>query len=108
MKLFRSEIEDVFSRENFGKIEDFVNADNFLKAGFKFFSSELSAKTYPATVRFYHNLKFAPKDILTTSQIGGTVTWDSDSVTDTYVEATITAAVKFRAFMGSYAEGRTS
>lgn len=101
------EIPEKLSRENFKRIETYIENLPLLKGQFNFIEQTLSDGSYPATVRVYHSLGFAPKDILVTSVIGGTITWDYASATTEYIEASISAETTFRAFFGTYAEGRT-
>jgi hypothetical protein len=107
LKLLKNEVQDTYSRENFKRIEDYTRDLALLRGNFKFFTFELSAKTYPATVIFRHNLGFAPKDILPTSILGGTVTWNYSLFSIETISATISAPVTVRCFLGRYGEERT-
>ncbi len=109
-KLFRAEIADKFSRENFAKIGDYLQDEPFRKGQFKFLEIDLTRATpaggYPATLDTPHGLSFIPKDVIMTAVIPGTatVTWNYDSFTRSYLNLTISAAVTIRAYVGRYGE----
>jgi hypothetical protein len=108
-RLYRKEIQDPYARENFNRLESYARDLPLGKGLFKFLTATLTAKTYPATVSFAHTLGFVPKDVIQTSVIGpGTLVWEYADFTRDEVFATISDSVTFRAFFGSYSEGRTS
>lgn len=103
--LFR-EVDDPIIRENFRRVSDFFREDPLTKATFDFVSYDLKATTYPATVSVAHTFDFVPKDVITTSVVGGDLIWEYAQFTRSLLFATISAPLTVRAFVGSYAEGR--
>lgn len=105
MKLLYKDIKDPSTGESFARIESQWNEEPLLKGRFQFREFSLSSPTYPATVSVPHKLLFVPRDILETSRIGGTVTWNYAKFTQTALVATISAAAVVRCFIGTYSEG---
>lgn len=97
------EVEDKWSRENFQRVQDFVNDEPIFKGAWKFFSITVTAVT---TRRAYsHNLGFQPKDVITLSVSGGyDVVWDYDSFTPTQIVFSTSGPCTIRAFIGRYEE----
>jgi hypothetical protein len=108
LKLLQNEVTDISARENFKRIESYLRDLPLLRGQFEFFNFILAAPSYPATVAFRHNLGFVPKDVITTSVIGGTVTWDYRSATKDTISASISALADVRCFIGTHSEGRTT
>lgn len=107
--LFQREILDKYIRDNFRKLQDYINADPFAKGVFKFFTFDLASDVthgYPRTLDVAHHLSFTPKDVLqlSVSPDTVTVTWKPDSFTDSTVRVTFSAACTVRAFIGRYEE----
>lgn len=101
---FLAEVVDKFSRENFKYLDKKVFNDAVLKGRFVFFERALEAAVYPATLNVFHGLDFIPADVIQTSFLGGTVTWNYSLFTRTYVSVTISAAVTVRFYLGRYEE----
>jgi hypothetical protein len=111
IKLFQIEVLDKFMRENFRKLESFLNQTIFEKAQFSFRETRLAkadavVAVYPYTAVFPHQLLFQPKDIIQMSITpdDATVTWNYDDFTKTHLSATISKEVTVRFLVGRYEE----
>ena len=107
MRLLISEVEDRVIRENLRRVETEYNDNTLVKGQFKFFEVTFGNATasYPLAATFVHRLGFTPKDVLPTSIIGGTVTWDYSSFDGTQIYVTVSAQTTVRFFLGRYEEG---
>lgn len=104
--LLENRVEDPNARENFSRIKIFLRDKPILKAGFVF--KEIQADTAGVYLKFKHNLKFIPKDVLMTSVIpsASVVNWAYESFDDTFVTFSVTVApCTIRAFFGTYQDG---
>lgn len=101
--LFRKEIEDEFSQENFRRLGDYFKDSPLEKFQFKFF--EIPFTMAVTNFRYPHNLGFSPKDVITTFVSGGaTVTWNYDSFDSSFLDITTSGPTTVRALVGRYAE----
>lgn len=109
-KLFKTGVTDPLVQENFTKLDEYLQNEPFRKGQFKFMELDLTLATpaggYPATLDIPHGLGFIPKDIVVTAVVPGTATvvWNWNDFTRTYLNATISAAVVIRAYVGRYGE----
>ncbi len=102
ISLYRKEVEDEYSRENFKRLQDFINNSPLNKGEFKFFEIQLSAAV--TNQKWRHGLGFVPMDVLQTYVSGGvTVTWNFDLFDRTNLDLTTSGATTIRAFIGRYA-----
>lgn len=97
-------IGDKEVREALSVVKDVFSNAPFLQGDWKFF--EISFNTN-GTYKIAHSMSFTPKDVLTTSTVGGTITWEYANFNGTYIEITIAGIVSgtpcvVRAFVGSY------
>lgn len=104
--LFIQQITDEFVRKNFERLQaEFRLNQPILRGDWKFFSF-----TFPNAVtnmKIKHDLGFAPKDIILTSQVGaGVFTLNTDKSDKVFLDITTTGAVAVRAFIGTYREGQ--
>lgn len=112
-KLFRKEVQDAFVQENFVRIQDYFTASDLERCSFKFYEipwpppelEDLVVFSYPYRIAFPHGLKFVPKDVvaLSSNPSATTVTWHYEDFDETYVYATVSAAVTLRVLLGRYA-----
>lgn len=103
VSLFRKEVEDEFSQENFVRLQSYLNNHTLLKGEFKFFEFFFDAAV--TNKQITHKLPFVPKDVLTLHvSNGATVTWNYDTFTATYVDVTTSGSCTLRAFIGRYEE----
>jgi hypothetical protein len=102
LKLYRNEVEDEYSRQNFQRLQDFLNSFPLAKGDFKFF--EITVTSAVTNYKFKHNLGFVPLDVLQTYVSGGaTVSWSYDSFDRSNVVFTTSGPTTIRAFIGRYA-----
>lgn len=106
LKLLINDLKDYHEKENFRRIQDGFNQNPLTKGSFKFFAATfgLPTSTYPLTTTLVHNLGFLPKDVLQTSVIGGTLTWNYSAFTDKLISVTVSAQTTARFFLGRYEE----
>jgi hypothetical protein len=104
LRFFLQEIEDVYIRDNFKRLQDALNAEPLLKTGFKFY--EITVTAAATNREFKHNLTFIPKDVILTSVSNGeSVTFTYSSFDVDNIVFTVTGACTFRAFIGTYPGG---
>lgn len=104
LQLFKNEIKDTFTRENFRKIDEVFKQEPILNGAFKFFQIVLPASVN--NLNYNHHLGFLPRDVIELSVSNGqAVIWNYDSFTDTFIQFTTTGACTIRAFIGTYREG---
>lgn len=105
INFFKQEIVDLFTRENFFKLENYFRTDPFRKGNFKFM--EIVSPGVWASKAVAHNLKFTPKDIIplsVASPDGVTVTWHYDDFTSDNLYISTSGACTIRAYVGRYEE----
>lgn len=104
LKFLMDQIEDVYIRDNFKRLQDAILAEAVLKGEFKFFEIPVSKSV--VRQNYSHNLNFIPKDVITLSvSADADVTWHFDEFDRTTVQFTTTKACVIRAFIGAYGEG---
>ena len=104
-KLYISQIDDIYVQQNFKAIGEIFSTIPFIKGTWQF--CVFTVKTTGSNIKIPHGLGFQPKDILVTSTIGGTVTYNYSLFDRTYldVDATVvTSPITVRAFVGTYSE----
>lgn len=102
--LYIVEIPDDYARENFKRIDRFLNETSLLKGQWKFF--EITILGAVTNLKYKHLFKFIPKDVIQTSLTGaGALTWNYSRFDRDYLDLTTTAACVIRCFVGSYDEG---
>lgn len=94
------DIKDQRVRESIQWMYEYLIAEPLLKGKFEHF--EVTTRAAVTALKIPHSLGFQPKDILVTSQIGGTATFIYQSFTTQYIVLTTTAAMTVRFFGGSY------
>ena len=106
IELFQREIEETHSQENFRRIQNSINGSPFSKLTAKFFEVTFgrTGATFPLTTTFVHNLGFQPADVIATSVIGGTVTWNYSLFNATTISVTVSAVTTVRFLLGRYEE----
>jgi len=101
INLYRKEIDNEFSQENFRRLWEFLNSHPLIKGDFKFFEYTFDAAV--TNKQLAHKLSFVPKDVLQTYVTGGAeVTWNFDKFTKTFLNVTTNAACTVRLFVGRY------
>lgn len=95
-------------RDNFRRLLEHLRSDPVMSCAFEFYEWDLAAGSYPATLTVTHRLGYVPRDVVVTSTIGGTATFNMDQFTRTTVSVTVSAATVVRAFLGTHGEGRVS
>lgn len=93
-------LQDPVARECFQWIIDYVQQVPLLQGTFDHF--ELTFLKAETELLIPHNLGFMPQDIITTSTIGGTVTFVYQKFTTTNLCITTSAATVVRFFAGRY------
>ena len=102
-ELILKNVEDVIIRENFFRLQKFLNDFPLFKGSWKFF--ELTFDAAVTNKQILHGLGFIPLDVIQTSVRGaGTLTWDYDLFDRDYLVVTTTGACTIRAFVGAYRE----
>jgi len=103
--LILKDISDQYVRENFFRLNRFIQAFPLFKGQFKFF--ELTFDRALTSQNVLHGLGFKPTDVLQSSAIGpGSLTWEYESFDDKNLVVTTTGACKIRAFIGAYREDK--
>jgi hypothetical protein len=104
ISLFTIQVLDGFVRENFKRLQDFVNSEPILRGNFQFMEITLAAAGTRLVVQ--HKLGFQPKDVITLAVSNeADVTWHYDDFTSTSLTITTTAATTIRAYVGRHKEG---
>lgn len=104
IKLFLTEIEDQYLKENFIRLNDYLNGQPLFNGIFRHF--EIRIPSSVTNFKFVHNLGFKPNDVIQTSAIGsGNLTWNYDKFDAKFLDITTTGPVTVRAFIGAYKEG---
>lgn len=106
------DIEDVYTRESMTRLNQYLASSPFIKGEFSFFIFTFTNPTgAPVTLTdapLPHGLKFTPKDVLQTSFIGTSLTWNYAKFNDVDLFVTVTIAANstatVRAFIGRYEE----
>lgn len=97
--LFRKEIDDEFSQENFKRIGDYFAEDPVSNGGFKFF--EVSIPSAVTGYQHPHSLGYQPKDvILLHNSTNATVTFNYLSFDKTFISITTSGATVLRFLLG--------
>lgn len=103
LNLFKKEIDDEFTQENFKRLWEFINYHPLFKGSFKFF--EFTFDSAVTNKQLTHKLPFAPKDVITLNvSNGATVTWNYDLFNSEFLVVTTSGACTVRAYVGRYAE----
>ncbi len=103
LAFFIDQLTDPNARENFVKLQDFLDREA-LFTGFRHF--EVTLPSAELHHRFVHNLGFSPKDILLTSTQGvGVVTFNQDLTSSSELDLTVTGACVVRFIAGTFGEG---
>lgn len=105
VKLYVSQFDDPYIQQNFKTLGDLFKLIPFLKGEWRFIEFQVTATGTNQKVS--HSLGFAPKDILVTSTIGGTITFNYNKFDGNFLnfDATVTTSpMTVRAFVGRYSE----
>lgn len=103
MKLLIKEIVDIYIRENFQKLSNFLSEQKILRGQWAFIN--ISESGVVTQKPYSHGQKFVPKDVILTSSIGaGTLSFNYALFDEKYIYITTTGAVNARAFVGRYDE----
>lgn len=101
--LILKDISDKYVRENFFRLQKFIQGFPFFRGEWFFFEFEFEAAV--TDQRLQHGLSFKPTDIVQTSLTGtGSLTWNYENFTDKLLYVTTTGPCKVRAFVGAYRE----
>lgn len=101
--LILKDIDDKYIRENFFRLQKFIQKFPLFRGEWEFFS--LNVTSAVTTSAIPHGLGFRPTDVLQTSSIGpGVMTFNFDLFTDKNLIVTTTGACTVRAFIGAYRE----
>lgn len=104
-KLYVSQFQDPYLRQNFESIGDLFQRCPFLKGEWLFLP--LSFTTTGNNIKIPHTLPFRPSDVILLSAIGGSLTFNYNLFDSTYlnVNATVTTSpLAVRLFVGRYTE----
>lgn len=89
--LFVREFDDLHMRDNFRKLQEFLNGAPVLKGEFSFFNIVITGNR---TLNYPHHLSFKPTDVIQTSVVfsagAGTLTWNYGSFDSTNLVLTTT------------------
>ena len=90
-----------FEQENWRILDNYFKGVQILKGEFQHF--EIINSEAVTNFRFYHNLKFEPKDLISTFiSEGVSVTWKYDTFNSDYIEVTTDGKATLRGFLGRY------
>lgn len=106
IRLLRDEIKDTYIRDNFRRLQDFLNVDPLRKGQFKFY--EIVLKTAAVNAVYPHRLGFLPFDVLHLSvrlPDTATVTWHYDKFDEINLVFSTSGGCTIRAYIGRYGEG---
>lgn len=104
-KLYVSQVEDSYMKQNMKTISDIFSSNPFLKGQWRFITFQV--KTSGSAIKLEHNFNFTPADVIVTSVINGTITFKYDQFTSNFLvfDATVTTApMTVRALIGKYTE----
>lgn len=102
-ELIFKDIDDVYIRENFKRLNKFFQDFPLFRGEWRFFELTFTAAVTDLAVG--HGLGFKPTDIIQTSKTGvGDITFNFDDFTTENISVTTTGACVVRAFIGSYKE----
>jgi hypothetical protein len=104
-KLYITQIEDDYVRENMKVISEVFSGTPFMKGQWRFITFQVKATG--TNIKLAHNFNFIPADVLVTSVIGGTITFRYDQFDSRFIafDATVTTApMTVRAIIGKYTE----
>ncbi len=97
------DIEDVYIRENFKRLNLFFQKDTLLKGSWTFLELAFASAVTDQMVQ--HGLGFKPLDVIQTSIIGaGAATFNYADFTKTHLSVTTTGPCTVRCFVGAYRE----
>jgi len=100
-ELIFKDIADDYIRENFTRVQKYLNEDNFAKCQWKHFEVIFPGATTNRMIA--HRLGFQPLDLVQTFKTGvGTVTFNYDDFSDTSISITASGACRVRFFLGRY------
>lgn len=102
--LYIVQIDDPYIRENFRKIKSY-GQDQYFFNNLKLF--EISIAGNVTNYRFKHNLGFQPKDVIQTSVIGGSITWNYSLFNKEFLDITtsgVSGTITVRALIGNLDE----
>lgn len=99
--LFRKEVEDEFSQENFTRIQDYFKDLALDRGSFQFL--EIPVTGAVTNKKFKHRLGFVPKDILLTHNLNNqSVTWNYSLFSATDLDFNCAGTTVLRIFVGRY------
>lgn len=102
-ELIIKDIDNTFVRENFFRLQKFLNDFPLFKGNWKFFELNITGAVTSKPIK--HGLDFIPTDVLETSQKGpGILTWDYSLFDRDNIVVTTTGTCTVRAFVGAYRE----
>ena len=104
-KIYITQVEDEYVRENMKVISEVFSGNPFLKGQWRFITFQVKATG--TNIKFAHNFNFIPADIIVTSVINGTITFRYDQFDANFIvfDATVTTApMTVRAIIGKYTE----
>lgn len=105
-KLYLSEIKDQNTQQNFKAIAEIIGSTPFTKGEWTF--REFTIPVTGSNLKIAHNLNYTPADVILTSQIGGTITFNYSLFDATFLDVTATVTSSpliIRAIIGKYTEG---
>lgn len=94
------DIKDERVRESIQWMYEYLISEPLLQGKFDHF--EVTTRAAVTNLKVPHNLGFQPKDIIVTSQIGGTATFNYQQFTPQYIVLTTSAAMTVRFFGGTH------
>lgn len=97
------DIDDPYIRENFKRLESFLQDFPLFRGEWRFFELTFSAAV--TNEKRAHGLGFTPLDVIQTSVAGaGDITFNHSEFSDTTIDVTTTGACVVRCFIGAYKE----
>lgn len=97
------DIPDEYLRENFKRLNNFMQDFPLFRGDWKFFTLTFTAAVTNGKVQ--HGLGFRPLDVIQTSKTGaGSITFNFDKFTADSLDVTTTGACVVRCFVGAYKE----
>lgn len=101
LNLLIEEVQDIYARDNFRKLEDLSELNPFLKGAWVL--KELVFTQAETNLKIPHGLPFTPQDFITTFvSNSATFAVNYDLVNATNIDITVSAACRVRLLMGRY------
>lgn len=103
LELLLREIEDRPTRENFNRLQKFLDSQVILEGNWRLYEIRFDAAA--TNFKYAHNLKFVPQDVIVLQVIGDrNVEFNHDKFDRTHIDITVKGACFVRFLAGRYLE----